>query len=102
VRTTGRATWALGFTAVARASGTAVGSCAFKGPPDAAGSSSVAYGPDPARIAAVGSPQERRRALTGSPSASGPSGPAHTKRERGVGAVRPKWRVPSGRRGYGP
>lgn len=39
--------WALSFTAVERASGLTVGSCAFKGPPDAAGVVEVAYGTDP-------------------------------------------------------
>jgi RimJ/RimL family protein N-acetyltransferase len=38
--------WALGFTVVARASGAAVGSCGFKGPPDADGVVEVAYGID--------------------------------------------------------
>ncbi len=40
--------WALSYTAVERASGSAVGSCAFKGPPDASGAVEVAYGIDPA------------------------------------------------------
>jgi RimJ/RimL family protein N-acetyltransferase len=40
--------WALGFTVVERASGAAVGSCGFKGPPDADGVVEVAYGTDPA------------------------------------------------------
>jgi RimJ/RimL family protein N-acetyltransferase len=40
--------WALSFTAIERASGSAVGSCAFKGPPDADGVVEVAYGTDPA------------------------------------------------------
>jgi RimJ/RimL family protein N-acetyltransferase len=40
--------WALGFTVVERSSGSAVGSCAFKGPPNADGIVEVAYGIDPA------------------------------------------------------
>jgi RimJ/RimL family protein N-acetyltransferase len=40
--------WALSFTAVERASGSPVGTCAFKGPPDADGVVEVAYGTDPA------------------------------------------------------
>jgi [ribosomal protein S5]-alanine N-acetyltransferase len=40
--------WALAFSAVERASGAAVGSCGFKGPPDADGVVEVAYGVDPA------------------------------------------------------
>jgi [ribosomal protein S5]-alanine N-acetyltransferase len=39
--------WALAFTVVDRATATAVGACAFKGPPDAAGVVEVAYGIDP-------------------------------------------------------
>src|SRR5262249_22967231 len=38
--------WALSFTIVERAGGVAVGSCAFKGPPDADGIVEVAYGVD--------------------------------------------------------
>jgi RimJ/RimL family protein N-acetyltransferase len=40
--------WALSFMMIERASGSAVGSCAFKGPPDAAGMVEVAYGTDDA------------------------------------------------------
>jgi [ribosomal protein S5]-alanine N-acetyltransferase len=40
--------WALSFTVVERASGSAVGGCAFKGPPDAGGVVELAYGIDPA------------------------------------------------------
>jgi [ribosomal protein S5]-alanine N-acetyltransferase len=40
--------WALSYTVVERASGATVGSCAFKGPPDADGVVEVAYGIDPA------------------------------------------------------
>jgi RimJ/RimL family protein N-acetyltransferase len=39
--------WALSFAAVERASGSTVGGCAFKGPPDADGVVEVAYGIDP-------------------------------------------------------
>jgi RimJ/RimL family protein N-acetyltransferase len=39
--------WALSFTAVERASGSAVGGCAFKGPPDADGVVEVSYGTNP-------------------------------------------------------
>jgi RimJ/RimL family protein N-acetyltransferase len=38
--------WALSFRMIERASGSAVGSCAFKGPPDANGIVEVAYGTD--------------------------------------------------------
>lgn len=38
--------WALGFSVVERASGAAIGGCAFKGPPDAGGMVEVAYGID--------------------------------------------------------
>jgi ribosomal-protein-alanine N-acetyltransferase len=40
--------WALSFNVVERASGSAVGGCAFKGPPDAAGVVELAYGIDAA------------------------------------------------------
>src|SRR6478672_1953830 len=40
--------WALSFMMIERASGSAVGSCAFKGPPDADGTVEVAYGTDEA------------------------------------------------------
>jgi RimJ/RimL family protein N-acetyltransferase len=40
--------WALSFSMIDRASGSSVGSCAFKGPPDAAGMVEVAYGTDEA------------------------------------------------------
>lgn len=39
--------WALSFAAVERASGSDVGTCSFKGPPDADGVVEVAYGMDP-------------------------------------------------------
>jgi RimJ/RimL family protein N-acetyltransferase len=39
--------WSLSFRVVERASGSAVGGCAFKGPPDADGIVEVAYGIDP-------------------------------------------------------
>jgi RimJ/RimL family protein N-acetyltransferase len=39
--------WALSYSVVERASGAVVGSCAFKGPPDADGVVEVAYGIDP-------------------------------------------------------
>ena len=39
--------WSLGYTAVERASGAAVGGCFYKGPPDADGVVEVAYGIDP-------------------------------------------------------
>lgn len=40
--------WALAFSMVDRASGRAIGSCGFKGPPDADGAVELAYGVDPA------------------------------------------------------
>lgn len=39
--------WSLSYTVVERATGAAVGGCAFKGPPDTAGMVEVAYGIDP-------------------------------------------------------
>jgi RimJ/RimL family protein N-acetyltransferase len=62
--------WALSFTAVERASGSVVGSCAFKGPPDAAGVVEVAYGTDPAHRGR-GFATEAAGALTGFAFASG-------------------------------
>jgi [ribosomal protein S5]-alanine N-acetyltransferase len=38
--------WALGFLMIERASGANVGSCAFKGPPNADGAVEIAYGVD--------------------------------------------------------
>ena len=38
--------WSLSFTVVDRATGSTVGGCAFKGPPDADGMVEVAYGTD--------------------------------------------------------
>jgi ribosomal-protein-alanine N-acetyltransferase len=38
--------WALSYSVIERASGAAVGGCAFKGPPDAAGMVELAYGID--------------------------------------------------------
>ncbi len=40
--------WALSYSIIDRASGATIGSCAFKGPPDAAGMVEVAYGIDEA------------------------------------------------------
>ena len=40
--------WLTGFAVVERASGLAVGSCGFKGPPDADGVVEIAYSTDPA------------------------------------------------------
>lgn len=39
--------WLLGFAVVDRASGAVVGTCGFKGPPDADGAVEVAYGTSP-------------------------------------------------------
>jgi RimJ/RimL family protein N-acetyltransferase len=41
--------WSLSFTILERASGTTVGACAFKGPPDAGGAVEIAYGIDEPR-----------------------------------------------------
>ncbi|WP_254507823.1 GNAT family N-acetyltransferase [Anatilimnocola floriformis] len=41
--------WALSYTVIERATGTAVGNCAFKGPPDSSGMVEVAYGIDEAQ-----------------------------------------------------
>lgn len=40
--------WTHGFTIIHRESGTSIGNCAYKGPPDADGSVEIAYGVDPA------------------------------------------------------
>jgi RimJ/RimL family protein N-acetyltransferase len=40
--------WTHGFAMVERATGAVVGSCAYKGPPDAEGTVEIAYGLDPA------------------------------------------------------
>lgn len=40
--------WALGFSVVERASGTVIGDCGYKGPPDPEGCVEIAYGVDPA------------------------------------------------------
>ena len=39
--------WTHGFTIMQRASGATIGSCAYKGPPDADGTVEIAYGVDP-------------------------------------------------------
>jgi RimJ/RimL family protein N-acetyltransferase len=39
--------WALGFAVVHRASGTAIGTCGYKGPPDPDGVVEISYGIDP-------------------------------------------------------
>jgi RimJ/RimL family protein N-acetyltransferase len=55
--------WALSYTVVERATGAAVGGCAFKGPPDAAGMVELAYGID-APHRGRGIATEMARALT--------------------------------------
>jgi len=40
--------WLLGFALVERSSGTEIGSCGFKGPPDTQGMVEIAYGVEPA------------------------------------------------------
>jgi RimJ/RimL family protein N-acetyltransferase len=40
--------WTHGFSIIHRTSGAAIGSCAYKGPPDADGAVEIAYGIDPA------------------------------------------------------
>jgi RimJ/RimL family protein N-acetyltransferase len=62
--------WALSFKAIERATGSAVGSCAFKGPPDAAGVVEVGYGIDPAHRG-CGFATEMAGALVGFTFASG-------------------------------
>jgi [ribosomal protein S5]-alanine N-acetyltransferase len=62
--------WALSFMVIERASGLTVGSCAFKGPPDAAGVVEVAYGTDPA-YRGRGFATESAEALTSFAFASG-------------------------------
>jgi RimJ/RimL family protein N-acetyltransferase len=62
--------WSLSFAAVERASGSAVGGCAFKGPPDADGVVEVSYGTDPT-YRGRGYATEAARALTEFAFASG-------------------------------
>ena len=62
--------WSLGFTAVERSSGSAVGGCAFKGPPDADGVVELSYGTNPA-YRGRGYATEAARALTEFAFASG-------------------------------
>jgi [ribosomal protein S5]-alanine N-acetyltransferase len=79
--------WALSFAAVERASGSAVGGCAFKGPPDADGVVEVAYGIDsPHR--GRGFATEAAGALVGFAFASGRVRlvRAHTKPDNGASA----------------
>ena len=47
MRRTAPSPWTHGFTMVERLTGTAVGSCGYKGPPDADGVVEIAYGVDP-------------------------------------------------------
>src|SRR5262245_9058307 len=77
--------WALGFTVVERASGSAVGSCGFKGPPDADGVVEVAYGIDSTHRGR-GYATEAAGALTAFAFASGRVRLicAHTKPENGA------------------
>ena len=62
--------WALGYTAVERATGGTVGGGAFKGPPDGSGMVEVAYGIDPPHRGR-GFATEVAGALTGFAFASG-------------------------------
>ena len=74
--------WALSFAVVERASGSAVGGCTFKGPPDADGMVELAYGIDePHR--GRGFATEAARALTKFAFTSGAPRlvRAHTKRD---------------------
>ena len=48
MRASAPSAWTHGFTAIERATNTAVGGCAFKGPPDADGVVEIAYGIEPA------------------------------------------------------
>jgi len=79
--------WALSFTVVDRASGSAVGGCAFKGPPDADGVVEVAYGIDPPHRGR-GLATEAAGALAGFAFASGRVRlvRAHTKPDNGASA----------------
>jgi len=80
--------WGLSFTAVERASGSAVGACFFKGPPDADGVVEVAYGIDPPHRGR-GFATEAAGALAGFAFASGRvlSVRAHTKPD-GIASAR--------------
>jgi len=79
--------WALAFTAVERATGSAVGSCGFKGPPDADGVVEVAYGTDPSHRGR-GYATEAAQALAALAFASGRVRlvRAHTKPDNGASA----------------
>jgi RimJ/RimL family protein N-acetyltransferase len=79
--------WALGFKVVERASRSPVGSCAFKGPPDADGIVEVAYGIDPDHRCR-GFATEAAGALAGFAFSSGRVQliRAHTKTDNGASA----------------
>jgi RimJ/RimL family protein N-acetyltransferase len=62
--------WSLSFSAVERASGSAAGGCAFKGPPDADGVVELSYGTNP-DYRGRGYATEAARALTEFAFASG-------------------------------
>jgi RimJ/RimL family protein N-acetyltransferase len=62
--------WSLSFAAIERASGTTVGGCAFKGPPDEDGNVEFAYGVDPVHRGR-GYPTEAAGALAAFAVASG-------------------------------
>lgn len=79
--------WALSFSVVARDGGGVVGSCGFKGPPDADGVVELAYGIDPA-YRGRGYATEAASALAGFAFADGRVQMirAHTKQDNGTSA----------------
>ena len=77
--------WALSFSVVERSVGSAVGGCAFKGPPDAAGAVEVAYGIDPAHRN-LGYATEATGALVNFAFASGRVQVVHAHTKPGNGA----------------
>ncbi len=74
--------WVFSYAVVERATGSTVGGCAFKGPPDISGFVEIAYGIDPP-YRSLGFATEVAEALTRFALASGRvlSVRAHTKRE---------------------
>jgi RimJ/RimL family protein N-acetyltransferase len=86
VRSSAPSPWTHGFAMVERASGVSVGSCAYKGPPDAEGVVEIAYGVEPA-YRGRGFAKEAAAALVGHATQAGVRlVRAHTRRENGASA----------------
>jgi len=88
MRSSAPSPWTHGFSAIERATKTAVGSCAFKGPPDADGVVEIAYGIEPAHRGR-GYAKEATAALTAFALAADGGAHrviAHTRPENGASA----------------